>query len=176
MNLRMGLSSSFFALVAMVSTLCVAAPQSAEHKSPSNSALSSCNVTVPNGGQPPDKDWGGRGSPDWEKVAAASSYGNGQLWTILPVDGKLQVVPGEQGKLGEKWMWYRTVHGHVSVSGRRLGGPESFQTGPLEEIVVGRDTGLLVEDLVFPSEGCWQITGTAGGTEITFVVNVQAKR
>ena len=29
MNLRMGLSSSFFALVAMVSTLCVAAPQSA---------------------------------------------------------------------------------------------------------------------------------------------------
>jgi hypothetical protein len=176
MNLRTGLSSFFFALVLVISTLCAASPQSAEHRSLSNSVPPSCNVTVPNGSQPPDKTWGGSGSTAWKKAATAYSYGNGRLWTTLPVDGKLHVVPDEQGKLGEKWIWYRTVHGRLSISGRRLDGPGDFRTGPLEEIVVGRDTGLLVNDLVFPSEGCWQITGSAGETGITFVVNVQAER
>lgn len=173
---RKGQYSFFFALILTVSTLCVAAPQSAELQKPSNSAPTVCKVTVPNESQPPDKDWGGRGSPAWQRAAVAASYGNGKLWTNLPLNGKLQVVPDDQGALSEKWIWYRTVHGHLSISGRRLDGSGDFHTGPLEEIVVGRDTGLLVNSLVFPSEGCWQITGTAGDATLTFVLEVHAQR
>lgn len=173
MNLRMGLSSFLIALALVISTWCAAKPQSAEHQTSNNSAPPSCKVTIPNGSQPPDKDWGGKGSRDWEKAAAAASYGNGKLWTLLPLNGELQAIRDDQDRLGDKWLWYRAIHGHLSVRGRRLDGSEHFETGTLEETVVGRDTGLLVQTLVFPVEGCWQITGSAGGTEITFVVNVR---
>lgn len=82
-------------------------------KAPSIAAGSACNATIPDG---------------------SGSFGNGKLWTTLPVDGMLYVVPDEQGKLWEKWVWNRTVHGHLSVSGRRLDGPGNFQTGPLGEL------------------------------------------
>jgi hypothetical protein len=174
MNRRMGLFSFLFVLVFILTTFSKPARLSAERQQPSNSAPFACKVTIPNGSQPPDKDWGGTGSFAWEKAAAASSYGNGELWTLLPRGGTLFAGHDQQGRLWDKWLWYRTVHGHLSVSGRRLGGPETFQTGPSEETMLGRDTGLLVEGLAFPSEGCWEVTGKAGGTELTFVINVQA--
>lgn len=171
--LHKGLSSCLLVALLAVSMLCGAAPQPPA-KNPSKSAATSCKVTIPNGSQPPMKDFGGRSS--LPNAAYPGSYGNGMLWPSLPVDGMLQVVPDEQGKLGEKWLWYRTVHGHLSVSGRRLDGAGNFQTGPLEELEPGRDTGLLVKGLFFPSEGCWQITGSAGGSDLTFVVKVQTKK
>jgi uncharacterized protein (TIGR03435 family) len=124
-------------------------------KASSNATPPPCNVTIPNG----------RGS-----------YGNGKLWTTLPADGILDVVPDEHGRLSEKFVWDRTVHGHLSVSGRRLDGPGNFQTGPLGELSPGRDTGLLVEGLVFPSEGCWQVTGSAGDAELAFVMYVHSRQ
>ena len=173
MSLRKGFSSFFFALLLAVSMLYAIAPQSAERQKTSNPAPPHCNVTIPNGSQPPVKDFGGVASPG---MTYPGSHGNGKLWTLLPVDGKVQVARDDQGKLSEKWLWYRTVHGHLSISGRRLDGSGNFQTGPLEEIVVGRDTGLLVNGLVFPSEGCWQVAGSAGDAELTFVVEVRAQR
>jgi hypothetical protein len=168
-----GLSSFCFALFLAVTILYAAAPQPPT-RNPNKSASPSCNVTIPNGSQPPVKDFGGRSS--LPNADYPGSYGNGMLWTSLPVDGMLRVVPDEQGNLGEKWLWYRTVRGHLSVSGRRLDGPGNFQTGPLEELDPRRDTGLLVKTLFFPSEGCWQITGSAGGSHLTFVLKVQAKK
>ncbi len=162
--LRKSLSPLSFSLLITITMLCAAAPQPSA-KNPNKSASPSCNVTIPNGGQPPAKDFGGRSS--LPNAAYPGSYGNGALWTILPVHGMLQVVPDEQGKLVEKWLWYRTVHGHLSVAGRRLDGPGNFQTGPLEELEPKRDTGLLVKGLFFPSEGCWRITGSAGGSDLT---------
>jgi hypothetical protein len=173
MNLRIGFFSLVFVLVLAVSVLCAATPQSAEPPKPSNSAPPPCNVTIPNGSQPTVNDFGGSASPGHKYPG---SHGNGKLWTILPVDGKVEIVPDQQGKLSEKWIWYRAVHGHLSISGRRFDGPGNFQTGPLEEIVVGRDTGLLVNGLVFPSEGCWQVEASAGDAQLAFVVEVHAKR
>jgi hypothetical protein len=170
--LRKGSSSYFFVSLFAAAILCAAALPAA-HRNPSAPTLPSCNVTIPNGNQPPVKDFGGSASPG---MTYPGSYGNGKLWTILPVDGMLQVVPDEQGKLSEKWLWYRMVHGHISISGRRLDGPGNFQTGPLDEIYAGRDTGLLVKTLSFPGEGCWQVTGSAGETNLTFVVKVQTKK
>jgi hypothetical protein len=177
MSLRAGIRSSIFVLLLSVSLLSAAPQQSTENQKSDGSASPACAVTLPNGSQPPVSDFGGfSSSPGPSSPRSPNSHGNGKLWTVLPSDGNLLLASDDQGKLAEKWLWYRTVNGHLSISGRRLDGPGNFETGPLEEIVNGRDTGLLVNGLVFPSKGCWQITGSAGGAQLTFTVDVHVKR
>ncbi len=121
----------------------------------------SCPVTLPNGNPPP-------GQP-----ASASYHGNGQLWTSLLPNGVL--VPPENvrpdGKLTYNWWWWRGQPGQLTIKGRRL---DDLNTPPLEaEITPGfGDSGYQDSWLVFPAEGCWEVTGTAGNSTLTFAVYV----
>lgn len=126
--------------------------------------LPPCAVTEPNGSAPP----GEQPSPEY--------LGNGQLWTVLWPDGKVIFEPGgpgtigEDGSLGMKWGWWRGVNGQLTIEGRRLDAPAP----PLQaDIPAGYgETGFQATGLIFPTEGCWQVTGKAGEAELTFVTLV----
>jgi hypothetical protein len=120
-----------------------------------------CPVTLANGSTPP-----GEGPiPD--------HHGNGAIWTTLWPAGRALVPPQmvqPDGSLMMKWGWWRGVEGQLTVEGRRLDAPAP----PLRaEIAEGYgDTGFQGGDLIFPTEGCWEVTGKVGDTELTFVVFV----
>jgi len=126
--------------------------------------LPPCPVTDPNGSTPP----GEQPSPD--------QHGNGQIWTGLWPEGKVVFEPGgpgqvlPDGSLGMKWWWWRGVEGQLMIEGRRLDAPAP----PLRaEIPEGYgEIGFQAAGLIFPSEGCWEVTGSVGEAELTFVTLV----
>ena len=127
----------------------------------------SCPVTSPNGSPPPGE-------------TGESQYflGNGELWTTLWPDGKIlmeqhNVEP--DGSFSMKWGFVRGdgVVGPLTVEGRRL----DAEAQPLRaEIPDGYgDTGLQILALIFPTTGCWEVTGSVGDASLTFVTEVVYK-
>ena len=126
--------------------------------------LPPCPVTAPNGSTPP----GEQPSPD--------QHGNGQIWTGLWPEGKVVFEPGgpgqilPDGSLAMKWWWWRGIEGQLTIEGRRLDAPAP----PLQaDIPEGYgEIGFQAAGLIFPSEGCWEVTGRVGEAELTFVTLV----
>jgi len=131
--------------------------------------LSDCPVTQPNGIQPPpDANVFGRGHGD---------YGNDVLWTSLWIWGEGVVQVPDDGRIlpdgtipGMKWAWYRFEPGELTISGRRLDEPAP----PLKGDTSGYgESGFNASGITFPTDGCWEITGTvANKGSLTFVVQV----
>ena len=127
-------------------------------------ASGNCVVTMPNGN-----------TPSGEK-SGPSYHGNGQLWTALWPDGRVVFRPGgpgstePDGTLGMKWPWWRGVQGRLSIQGRRLDGAAP----PLRaQIPDGYgEAGFQSTGLLFPTEGCWEVTGQVDGASLTFVTRV----
>lgn len=123
-----------------------------------------CPTTVPNGRTPPGE------------TAAQNHHGNGELFTALWPGGEIQFHPsgpGEirpDGSLAMKFPWWRGegIHGPIEVSGRRLDRRGSGVTAEMPADY--GDTGFQASALVFPSEGCWQVTARVGDAELSFVV------
>jgi hypothetical protein len=101
------------------------------------------------------------------------AFGNGRLWTVLDLSGVL-VASGDMiypnGSIWWKFPWWRMVAGHLAITGRRLDAPAP----PLESRVpVGYgDTGFQASGVIFPAEGCWQVTAKIAHTSLTFVTFV----
>ena len=150
----------------------------AQTKKTDGTGTAGCAVTHPNGTQPPVKDFGGTMTypPTYHgpRHTFPGSHGNGKLWTILPLDGILLVVPDADGSLSDKFMWWRAVRGALTIEGHRLDGPAP----PVRPDIpcCYHDTGFQASGITFPSEGCWQITGQAGDSKLTFVLEVRAKK
>jgi hypothetical protein len=72
-----------------------------------------CPVTEPNGSLPPG-----------ETVTSPYYLGNGQLWTSLWPDGKVNMSAqdrnSEDGSFSMKWGWVRGVSGPLTIEGHRL--------------------------------------------------------
>jgi hypothetical protein len=102
------------------------------------------------------------------------NYGNGKLWTTLPTDGNLLVTPEKDGSLHQKFPWWRAVRGRLTIRGQRLDAPVTSLSAWVPEGY--GETGFQASGIIFPSEGCWQITGKADDSELTFVVKVQVTR
>lgn len=144
--------------------------QTVEHRSGSESSLVDCPVTQPNGQAPPGERSG------------QNHHGNGKLWTVLWPDGLIEFGEGRPGRigadgaLGMKFPWWRGegVRGRLEISGRRLDGDAAPAYG---EVPDGYgDTGFQAAGVVFPTEGCWEITGSVGDAELTFVQFVRLIR
>lgn len=129
-------------------------------------AIASCPVTLPNGKSPARP-----GASDF-------NLGNeeGSLFTIpwregmviFARDGPGFVLP--DGSLAMKWPWWRRVRGKLTIEGRRLDAPAP---APRAEFTGGYgDSGFLPITLIFPTQGCWQITGKVGNARLTFVTLV----
>jgi hypothetical protein len=123
-----------------------------------------CPVTSSNGNTPPDQQ------------ASSNSYGNGALWTWLWPSGTVVFRPGgpgfqlQDGSLQMKFPWWRTVRGALSITGRRLDG----DAPPLRAHIPSGygDTGFQATSLIFPTPGCWEVTGRAGNASLTFITRV----
>jgi hypothetical protein len=140
-------------------------------------AVASCPVTLPNGKKPSVES----------NQSAGFNTGNAEstLFIIPWPEGKIIFRPGgpgeiaANGSLAMKWPWYRqTIKGQLIIEGQRLDAPAP----PLDAIVgscYGKntatpscgygDTGFTASTLIFPTEGCWEVTGKVGSHRLTFV-------
>jgi hypothetical protein len=104
------------------------------------------------------------------------NYGGRGLWTTLPPDGKVVFSPGgagfvlPDGSLSMKFGWCRKVRGKLTIHGRRLDAPGP----PLRADIPGgyAETGFQASAIIFPTAGCWEVTGKAGKATVTFVTQV----
>jgi hypothetical protein len=82
--------------------------------------------------------------------------------------GPGQVLP--DGALAMKLPWQRGIRGKLAIRGRRLDAPAA----PLRaDIPDGYgDIGFQATALIFPTPGCWEVTGKVGNAELTFVTRV----
>jgi hypothetical protein len=101
---------------------------------------------------------------------------------ILPGSGRIlalrraaQPPPGDHlitefvrsdGSISIKFPWW--VDGRLRITGASLDGHPGRVRGEYESVPRDFHPGYLV----FPSEGCWRVTGRAGPTRLTFVVEV----
>lgn len=102
---------------------------------------------------------------------------NDALLTILPSDGHFVFAangPGfvdRDGALGIKVGWERLVAGSLVIGGRRLDGDaapaRAYMNRGYGEI------GFQPSYLVFPTPGCWEITGRIDDHALRFVVYVE---
>lgn len=122
-----------------------------------------CRVTQANHSTPP-------GEP---KNSVADYYGNGRLWTVLSPRGVLVAGAADlqrDGSISRKFPWWRQVHGDLRIAGRRLGA----RTARLRARIPSGygPTGFQSSAIVFPTEGCWQVTGKVGNAQLTYVTLV----
>lgn len=137
---------------------------------PTVGAEIACPVTTPNGavaaGQGPIE----RG------------YGNDVLYTGLWTEGRVIFEPGgpgfvlPDGSLGMKWGWWPLVPGEVSIEGHRL----DRAARPLRADIgegfhpdgYGSEGRFFPTYVIFPTPGCWEVTGSIDGQSLTFVTEV----
>jgi hypothetical protein len=122
-----------------------------------------CPVTEPNGSTPPGEQ------------PSVLHHGDGRLWTAFWPDGTVVFSPGgpgeirADGSLAMKFPWWRgsDVQGPLEITGRRLDGEAPPAYG---EIPSGYgETGFQATSIVFPSQGCWEVTGSVADDELIFV-------
>lgn len=89
------------------------------------------------------------------------TFGAGHAGFVLP-DGALMI----------KYGWIRLRDGQFSIHGRRLDG----SAPPLRARITEKAAGDRFEpvSLIFPTAGCWEVTGQLDDTKLSFVVHVIA--
>lgn len=136
--------------------------------SPQLASTRECEVSLPNGSAPP----GGE--------AGEQFYGNGKIWAVLWPNGIIAPTRDyvrPDGSIGMKIPWWANgTKGELRIFGRRLDRPGR----PLR--VLGINAGWPRKDqhgtrfwasgLIFPTEGCWEVTGRVGTDELIFVTVV----
>ena len=102
-------------------------------------------------------------------------YGNGLLSTTLRQDGSLARPVEPDGSLFDKLGWLPSgIRGTLTVRGERL----HAESPPLEVLGVhwgysSSGRGSWASAVLFPSEGCWRVTGRVGDVSLTFVAKVR---
>jgi len=129
---------------------------------PPAQALRECPVTAPGRPRPP------AGLPP------VPYLGNGRMWVGLWPAGLVIVPPddtGRDGFLRMKFMWWRgsSVRGVLDISGYELG----FAAAVHARTPVYGVTGFNASSIFFPGEGCYRVTGSAGGAGLSFVTLVR---
>lgn len=135
-----------------------------------------CPVTLPNGSVPPPGGtwYDGNGTPLAEQPHQ-DVYGNGQEWTRLPLDGVLMLSNWGDHRpdapLETKLWWWTApgIGGPTGFEGRRLDAPAPPLRAEIDPTYTGTFSPV---GLIFPTEGCWEVTGHAKGASLTFVVLV----
>jgi len=120
-----------------------------------------CPITLPNNSVPP-----GQRLRDF-------NYGNGKLWTLLWPYGAVVASRGfvqPDGSINMKFPWFRAVEGELTIEGLRLNGASA---APQAEVPDDYGlTGFQPSSIIFPTEGCWELTGKVKDARLTFVVLV----
>lgn len=129
--------------------------------------IEDCPVTRPGAGPPgvsPDLFFG-----------SGAAHGNGRLWVggLWP-DGVILAdrrFVDEDGAVEMKFGWWREVAGELTITGRRLDAPAPPAH---DEVPPGYGSkGFQASGVTFPTEGCWEVTGTVAATSLAFVTFVR---
>jgi hypothetical protein len=106
----------------------------------------------------------------WGSGAAA---GDEHLWVGgLGEDGVMRMDARSveaDGSMGTKLGWWRFTPGRLTIDGRRLDGAAPGLGWSLSPY---GSTAFQASAVLFPTEGCWEVTGHAGGHSLTFVTLV----
>lgn len=149
------MSTIAWATLVALSTAGSVAAQSA------TTADGSCNVTLP-GSIPQTTD---------------GFYGTKELAFSGPwPDGAVVFKPGgpgfvlSDGSLSMKFGWFRGVPGMLAIHGRRL----DASAPPLRSHIPSGygDLGFQATALIFPTPGCWAVSGQIAGARLAFVTRV----
>lgn len=112
-----------------------------------------CTVTKPNGQAPLGQPHG------------SETYGNDALSTTLFPNGVVEFRSGgpgfalPDGSLKMKFPWWRKDEATLEITGRRLDA-----TAPPLRAEIGRssDVHMVPTYIIFPTTGCWEVTGRLG--------------
>ena len=116
-----------------------------------------CALTVPNLKTPPGNLFG-------------VPHGNGKLWVGTWASNVVFQKPQADGWIDAKFGWYRAVPGELTIEAHRLDGEASPARS---SVPFGYgDRGFQSSAVIFPTEGCWQVTGHVANTSLTFVTVV----
>jgi len=74
------------------------------------------------------------------------------------------------GSDGNKVLWIRPRGTNLEVAGRRLDGDDAVELRV--DIPCCYPTGFQASRVYFPASGCWEVTATAGDSELRFVTNI----
>jgi len=96
------------------------------------------------------------------KLIAGRLAGGGKMATISP-----------DGSIAAKFGWWRAGSGKIRISGRRL----DARAPPLRAHVPdGYGSGFQATGLMFPTTGCWKVTGRYLKSQISFTLLVSKSR
>lgn len=110
----------------------------------------------------------------YQLFGSSVAFGNDDLWVGgLGDDGVILAdsrFVESDGSIRRKLGWLRIVSGRLTITGRRL----DVSAPPLRASVPDGygSHGFQASGIYFPTEGCWEVTGTVGGSELTFVTFV----
>jgi hypothetical protein len=142
----------------------IATPSRADQVSPPPETPVECVVTTPNGIA------AGEDSPD------RRSFGNAQVSVGPWPDGTVVFKPGgpgfitRDGSLGMKFPWRRGISGQLKIEGRRV---DALAPPLRSEVSSGYgDRGFQATYIIFPTPGCWEVTGRVGDAKVTFITRV----
>ena len=98
-------------------------------------------------------------------------YGTQRLWTFLPRDGVLRLRRDVDGTLFDKLAWIpdRDRSLQLTVSGRRLDRPGRLRVLGVNWGYSSTGKGSWASAVVFPTAGCWRITGRAIPPTLSYV-------
>jgi hypothetical protein len=135
------------------------------HSATPTQMAAACGVTKPNGIVA-----GGEPSAPYSFGTRELSVGG--LWK----DGTVVFKPGgpgfitSDGSLGMKFGWMRGVRGLLTIEGHRL---DASAPALRSQVPDGYgDLGFQGAYLIFPTPGCWEVTGHVGNASLTFITNV----
>jgi hypothetical protein len=104
-------------------------------------------------------------------------YGGDELWTVVHDDGLWGGVPDASGGYGNKSFWWSAAYKvdeepqpALLVLARRLDGPETAQSGEATNAAASDIGSAMLTGLTVPTSGCWELTGSYRGHELTYVV------
>ena len=105
------------------------------------------------------------------------SHGNGRLWVELYPRGIIGPAnyghARPNGAIWVKFPWTRGVPGDLRITGRRLDADAPAAQSSIPD-GYGR-TGFQSTAVIFPSPGCWEVTGRVGAASLTFITKVTGR-
>jgi hypothetical protein len=167
---------TFLVLLVSVPIGTKATPQSAGTQRIPKTAPATCPVTLPRSAAA-----FGKRTPGSEAMSffePGTSRWKPALFVGLWPDGTVVFKPGgpgfiePDGSLAMKFGWMRGegLRGKLTIHGKRLDAPAPPLRADIPEGY--GDTGGQATMLIFPTEGCWEVTGTVGNIRVTFVTRV----
>ena len=130
-------------------------------------AATTCPVTLPNGRQPPTS--GAATLPPLPPVFHEKGKLWVKLWPLGVIVARSNVIRRD-GSIDIKLPWWRGVAGRLTITGARLDAPARPVTADVPS-GYGR-SGFQPSGVVFPSQGCWKVTGRVGKAQLEFVTLV----